>query len=291
MSTAKLAHLKNRGIIRISGSDAVKLLDGIVTNNLERLQDQPAIHSGLLSPQGKIQFDFFLLPDGDDLLLETARDRIKSLIQRLTLYRLRADVIFEDQSEMLAVMAAWSGSVDIPGGVLAYSDPRNPNLGNRLILPVERIPEIPGERASEADYHAHRIAIGIPEAELDYPLGDTFPHEALYDQLASVDFKKGCYVGQEVVSRMQHRGTARKRIVPVTASATLATGTDVNAGETTIGTVGSVAEGRGLALLRLDRANEANQKSVDLTAGDVKLIIDKPDWMNLDITTGKAADH
>ncbi len=291
MSTVKLAHLENRGIIRISGADTVKLLDGIVTNNLVRLDDQPAIHSGLLSPQGKIQFDFFLVREGDDLLLETHRDKIPSLIQRLTLYRLRADVTFEDQSEQLAVMAAWGDPVDAPGGVLAFPDPRNAKLGQRLIMPAERIPEIPGESLTEADYHAHRIAIGIPEAELDYGLGDAFPHEALYDELASVDFKKGCYVGQEVVSRMQHRGTARKRVVPVTASSTLETGTDIMAGEATIGTIGSVADGSGLALIRLDRAHEASEKAVPLTAANVELTINKPDWMTLDITTGKTGDH
>ncbi|MEM8976487.1 MAG: folate-binding protein [Pseudomonadota bacterium] len=291
MSTVKLAHLENRGIIRISGADTVKLLDGIVTNNLARLDDQPAIHSGLLSPQGKIQFDFILVREGDDLLLETNQDKITTLIQRLTLYRLRADVTFEDQSTSLAVMAAWGDPVDAPGGVLAFPDPRNAKLGQRLIMPVERIAEIPGERMTETEYHAHRISIGIPEAELDYALGDAFPHEALYDQLASVDFKKGCYVGQEVVSRMQHRGTARKRIVPVTASSTLETGTDVTAGEATIGTIGSVADGHGLALLRLDRANEAKEKAVPLTAANAELTISKPDWMTLDIATGKAGDH
>ncbi len=291
MSTVKLAHLQNRGIVRISGSDTIKLLDGIVTNNLERLSKQQAIHSGLLSPQGKIQFDFFLIREGEDLLLETARDSVKSLIQRLTLYRLRADVTFEDQSEQLAVLATWGGTSHVPGGVLVYEDPRNPDLGSRLILPVDRIAEIPGAHLTESDYHSHRISVGIPEAELDYALGDTFPHEALYDQLASVDFKKGCYVGQEVVSRMQHRGTARKRIVPVTASAALEAGTDVTAGEATIGTIGSVADGRGLALIRLDRANEAADKSVPLTAGDAELTITKPSWMTLDIATGKVGDH
>ena len=283
MSTVKLAHLENRGVIRISGADTVKLLDGIVTNNLARLDDHPAIHSGLLSPQGKIQFDFFLVREGEDLLLETARSQIKSLIQRLTLYRLRADVTFEDQSDQLAVAVSWGGNVNIPGGVLAYSDPRNADLGLRLILPTERLAEMPAEHTSESEYHAHRIAIGVPEAELDYALGDTFPHEALYDQLASVDFKKGCYIGQEVVSRMQHRGTARKRIVPVSASEPLVAGMEVTAGDAAIGTIGSVANDQGLALLRLDRLD------TPLTADGVEVTPHFPDWMPEDVKGGSAA--
>ena len=291
MSTAKLAHLENRGIIRISGPDAIKLLDGIITNNLARLKDHPAIHSGLLSPQGKIQFDFFLVREGEDLLLETAKERIPSLIQRLTLYRLRADVAFEDQSEQLTVMVAWGAQLDAPGGVLSYSDPRNGDLGQRLILPKDRVSELPGQPISVEDYHAHRIMIGVPEAELDYALGDTFPHEALYDQLHSVDFRKGCYIGQEVVSRMQHRGTARKRIVPVKATSDLESGARVTAGEASIGTVSSVSHARGLALIRLDRAHEAAGKSLPLTAGNAELTIEQPDWIKFDITTGKAAEY
>ena len=291
MSTAKLAHLENRGIIRISGPDAIKLLDGIVTNNLARLQDNPAIHSGLLSPQGKIQFDFFLVREGEDLLLDTAKERIPSLIQRLTLYRLRADVTFEDQSEQLAVMVSWGAPLDAPGGVLGFTDPRSADLGQRLILPKDRISELPGQKVPEEDYHAHRVTVGIPEAELDYALGDAFPHEALYDQLHSVDFRKGCYIGQEVVSRMQHRGTARKRIVPVKATSNIESGTSVTAGEASIGTVGSVSDDRGLALIRLDRAHEAAGKSLPLTAGNAEITIEKPSWMTLDLATGKAADH
>ena len=291
MSTAKLAHLENRGIIRISGPDAIKLLDGIVTNNLARLQDNPAIHSGLLSPQGKIQFDFFLVREGEDLLLDTAKERIPSLIQRLTLYRLRADVTFEDQSEQLTVMVSWGAPLDTPGGVLGFTDPRCADLGQRLILPKDRISELPGQKVPEEDYHAHRVTVGIPEAELDYALGDAFPHEALYDQLHSVDFRKGCYIGQEVVSRMQHRGTARKRIVPVKATSNIESGTSVTAGEASIGTVGSVSDDRGLALIRLDRAHEAAGKSLPLTAGNAEITIEKPSWMTLDLATGKAADH
>jgi folate-binding protein YgfZ len=135
------------------------------------------------------------------------------------------------------------------------------------------------DSATPEDYHAHRIALGVPEGGKDYELGDTYPHEALFDQLNGVSFEKGCYVGQEVVSRMQHRGTARKRVVPVLADATLPDpGTPVVAGSVEIGRLGSSVDGMGLALLRLDRAAEMQEKGDALQAGSVPLRIELPRW-------------
>ena len=292
MSTTKLAHLTRRSVIRVSGPDAVKLLDGLVTNSLDQLDSQPALHSGLLSPQGKILFDFFITRAGDDLLIDTTAGDAADLIKRLSFYRLRADVTFEDLSEQLIVVAAWHSDLpNVPGGVIAVPDPRNGALGQRLILPRDRLAELPGEHTDEAAYDAHRIRIGIPEAGIDYALGDTFPHEALYDQLHSVDFSKGCFIGQEVVSRMRHRGTARKRVVPVEGQAPLTAAAEVIAGAATIGSLGSVSANRGLALLRLDRANEAKAKGEQIVAGDIAIEIAQPDWLALDITTGKSEDQ
>ena len=292
MSTTKLAHLTRRGVIRVTGPDAVKLLDGLVTNSLDQLDEHPAIHTGLLSPQGKILFDFFITRAGDDLLIDTTASHVAELIKRLTFYRLRADAAFEDMSKQLIVVAAWGSELpNVPGGIIAVPDPRHRALGSRLILPQERLAELPGERTDEAAYDAHRITIGIPEAGIDFALGDTFPHEALYDQLHSVDFSKGCFVGQEVVSRMQHRGTARKRIVPVEGQSALVPAAEVIAGTATIGSLGSVHDNRGLALLRLDRANEAVAKGEPMIAGDVTVAINRPDWLKLDIATGKSEER
>ena len=292
MSTSKRAQLENRGVVRASGADTIKLLDGLVTNSLTRLAQQTALHTGLLSPQGKILFDFFVVPDGDDLLLDVQRDQIGDLTKRLEFYRLRAAVTFSDESEQLAVVMAWgNGSASVPGGVIAFPDPRNGDLGLRMILPRDRLAELPGDAVDEAAYHAHRIELGVPEAGLDYALADTFPHEALYDEFASVDFLKGCFIGQEVVSRMQHRGTARKRIVPIVGDSALTPDADVRAGESVIGRIGSASKTRALALIRLDRAEEANRKGEVLTADGVAISLDKPGWMKLDITTGKLADQ
>jgi folate-binding protein YgfZ len=132
---------------------------------------------------------------------------------------------------------------------------------------------------SERNYHAFRIGLGVPEGGKDYAFGDAFPHEALFDQLHGVDFAKGCFVGQEVVSRMEHRGTARKRVVPVEGAGPLpAPGTSIEAAGAAIGTLGSVAGRSGLALIRLDRAEDALARGESLAAGGVAIAIRRPDF-------------
>jgi len=282
-----IAPLADRGVIRVTGSDAATLLDGLLTNSLGRLADQAALHTGLLSPQGKILFDFFLIPVADGYLIDVERATADDLIKRLTFYRLRADVQFENVSDAMAVAAIWPAPNGTPGGIVAYPDPRHAALGVRLILPPERLAEIPAEQTSADAYHAHRISHGVPDAGLDYPLTNTFPHEALYDQLHSIDFKKGCFIGQEVVSRMQHRGTARKRAMRITAAGPLVAGSNIEAGEATIGTLGSTCETQAIAMLRLDRASEATAKGVPIKAGETAVALDPPDWIGFDIASGK----
>jgi tRNA-modifying protein YgfZ len=172
------------------------------------------------------------------------------------------------------------------GGILL----RLTEIGQRFVAPRGRFGEIPATAASEATYHAHRIALGLPEGGLDYAFADVFPHEALFDQLGSVDFEKGCYVGQEVVSRMQHRGTARNRFVPIDATAGLTAGAEVRAGDASLGHVGSVAGHSGLALIRLDRAHEASLKGHAITAGDLTLTLRKPAWARFDMTGAKPTE-
>jgi tRNA-modifying protein YgfZ len=283
-----LALLRDRGLVRVAGPDARKLLNGLVTNDLDKLDAQPAIHAGLLTPQGKILFDFFVVKAGGDaLLLDVAQASAEALIKRLTMYKLRAAVTIEAAPPDLVVGAMWGVTVRVPAGVIAYPDPRLAAMGQRFIAPAGRVGEIPAVPSDEAAYHAHRIAWGVPEGGLDYAFADTFPHEALFDQLAGVDFEKGCYVGQEVVSRMEHRGTARNRIVPVQAADNLTVAAAVTAGETSLGHVGSVAGHAGLALIRLDRAHEATQKGQAMSAGDIAIKLRKPEWATFDMTGTK----
>ena len=287
MTNTSMALLTDCGVLSLKGEDAVKLLQGVITNEMGLLETQGALHAGLLSPQGKILFDFFVTKGEEGLLIETAKSSVASLKQRLDMYKLRANVEIADVTEKYTVAACWGGP-HAPrrenSPTIGFSDPRHPELGTRHLASLESEWHCDSEGATPAPvdaYHAHRIAIGVPEAIRDFKLGDTFPHEALYDQTHSVSFEKGCYVGQEVVSRMQHRSTARKRIVPLVGNVDLPTDSpDVLAGEIAIGSLGSVAGKRGLALIRLDRAAELTAKGHALTVGGVAVEISLPDWVS-----------
>ncbi|KMO36142.1 folate-binding protein [Methylobacterium variabile] len=256
-----LALLPDRAVVAVTGADASSFLQGLLTCNVETLPEGEARLGALLSPQGKILFDFLVSRAPDGFRLDVARDRVPDLVKRLTLYKLRAKVTIA--ALPLAVAAGWG--TDAPSSALR--DGRLAALGWRLYAP-----EVPAADADAEAYAAHRIGLGVPEGGTDFALADAFPHEALMDQLGGVDFKKGCYVGQEVVSRMQHRSTARTRIVPVRYpdGRAVPAGTPVTAGERSLGQTGSAAGDRGLALLRLDRLADA------LSAGDVPVADGRP---------------
>ena len=279
MSECKVALLSDRAVLRVTGEAARNFLQGLITNHIDQAKPGSAIHTGLLTPQGKILVDFFVLPVGDGFLLELAKAKLADLIQRLTVYKLRTQVAFAEEPS-LRVAASWGSTPLLPEGAIAFADPRLPELGLRILLPANAdISGLGCALASEDEYHARRIALGVPEGGRDYTFGDAFPHEAMFDQLNGVDFKKGCFVGQEVVSRMEHRGTARKRIVGVEGEAPLPpSGTEIVAGSTPIGTLGSVAGSSGLALLRLDRAEEAKAAGTPLRAGEVTVAVRIPAW-------------
>jgi folate-binding protein YgfZ len=276
--------LEARGVLRVRGADAHRYLQGLITNDIAKAQDGEAIHAGLLSPQGKILFDFFVVPEGDGFLIDVARDKADELLKRLGFYRLRAQVEIAAEPSR-AVAAAWGGQPRLPGGAMIYADPRLPELGVRMLLARGTDPSALGcEAATAEDYKAHRITLGVPEGGEDYAFGDAYPHEALFDQLRGVDFAKGCYVGQEVVSRMEHRRTARKRIVPVLGEAPLpASGTEIEADGAPIGTLGSVSGASGLAVVRLDRAEDAMSSGKKLSAGGVKLVLGRPGFARFSV--------
>ena len=279
MSECKAVLLSDRAVLRVSGEAARNFLQGLITNHIDRAKPGSAIHAGLLTPQGKILVDFFVLPAGDGFLLDLPKAKLAELTQRLTVYKLRTQVAFAE--EPLFKVAVSSGSPPhLPEGAVAYADPRLAELGYRMLLPANAdVSGLGCALATENEYHARRIALGVPEGGRDYTFGDAFPHEAMFDQLNGVDFKKGCFVGQEVVSRMEHRGTARKRIVRVEGEGQLPMpGTEIVAGSMPIGTLGSVAGNSGLALLRLDRAEEARAAGTPLRAGEVKIDVRIPVW-------------
>ncbi|HUU65832.1 MAG TPA: folate-binding protein YgfZ [Methyloceanibacter sp.] len=283
MSHCRAARLPDRSVLRVTGPDAHKMLQGVITNNIDRTQDGAAIHAGLLSPQGKILFDFFVVAAGDGFLIEVARDQAAELVKRLGFYRLRAKVEIAEAPEF-TVAAAWNGEPRLPAGAVAYADPRLAELGVRILLASdEGATDLGCEPASEDDYHATRIGLGVPEGGRDYVFGDAFPHDALFDQLNGVDFKKGCFVGQEVVARMQHRGTARKRILPVEGDGPLTSGAEIEAGGLPIGPIGSVDGASGLALVRLDRVADAVSKGTPLMAGETAITLRRPGFVKFEV--------
>jgi len=265
----KFAILDDRAVIAVNGEDARSFLQGLVTAQLAGLQKGEAEHAGMLTPQGKILFDFFIVTVDDGFVLDVAADRRDQLVQRLTMYKLRAKVEITAIDDM-KVGAGWPG--DAIGG--AFTDPRLEAMGWRII-------GAEGEAtASLDDYHAHRISLGIADS-VDIGSGQIFPHEANFDQLGSVSFNKGCYVGQEVVSRMQHKTTVRSRIVPVSFSAKPQE-VQLRAGGKRVGQMLSTIDGKGLALIRLDRAQTAIDNSQAIVAGQVEIRLVKPDWAKFD---------
>jgi folate-binding protein YgfZ len=280
MSAAHIARLIDRGVVSVTGRDSEKLLQGLITNDLEQVAPgatpYPAHHAALLSPQGKILFDFFVVRVADGYLLDVDRAKAAELVKRLSMYKLRADVAIADASSRYMVFAIWGDGATArieAGGGIQFADPRHPLIGLRLLAEAEAGDTFADEtldtEASHRRYDAERVRLGVPEGGKDYAFGDAYPHEANFDLLHGVSFTKGCYVGQEVVARMQNKTIVRKRVVKITAPAALTSGTDVLLGEAPIGRIGTVDGNNALAMLRLDRAVEAEQKNQKLTAGGI----------------------
>ena len=286
------ALLPERGVVKVAGDDARHFLNGLASNDIGKVAPDRARFAALLTPQGKIIVDFIVAEappeDGGGFFLDCPRALAPALVEKLNFYKLRAKVIAEDLSQALGVMAVWDGQSDRLADSeygLCYGDPRLPALGSRIMLPPQLAPEAAadlGASLTEPEtYDAHRIALGVPRGGNDFIYGDTFPHEADMDQLAGVDFDKGCYVGQEVVSRVEHRASARSRVVPVAYDDFApVSGLPVMAGDKQVGTLGSTAKGRGLALLRLDRIADALASATPLNCGGIAIRVVKPDWAN-----------
>jgi len=295
----KAALLADRGVIKVAGDGARNFLHGLVTADILGLTPGTARFCALLTPQGKIIADFIVAPappeSGGGFFLDVPRALCATVVAKLNIYKLRAKVIVEDLSAVLGVLAAWDGSGATKQG-LSYADPRLPALGLRVMLPPHlaaiAAAELGATLVDAGEYEAHRIALGVPQGGLDFSYGDAFPHETDMDQLGGVDFAKGCYVGQEVVSRMEHRGTARTRAVPVRYDgAAPAAGATVMAGDRQVGTMGSAAAGRAVALLRLDRVAEAMARHEPLAAGGTAIHLVKPDWARFALPSeSKAAE-
>jgi len=280
----KAAFLPDRGVVKVSGEDARDFLNGLVTTDVTQLAPGQGRFGALLTPQGKIIIDFLITEapagHGGGFLIDCPRPLAQSFADKLGFYKLRAKVAVENLSDTMGVIAAWDGQPAMKPD-LAFADPREASLGWRILAPQELAPKVAAligaELVDDTAYEAHRIACGAPRGGLDFMYGDAFPHETNMDRLHGVDFDKGCYVGQEVVSRMQHRGTARTRMVKVVFDDFASeAGRPILAGEKQVGTMGSASGQNGLALVRIDRVADALDAGVTLTSGGLGLRLADP---------------
>ena len=276
------AFLPDRAFLDVGGADAESFLQNLITSDLPSLGEAEAAPGALLTPQGKILFFFLIARNGAGFRLETDSASRDNLLKRLMMYRLRAAVD-------LIPLAAEGVSVFWDEEATGVADRRFAKAGIALTRQ-------PGNAAAEtsdaAAYHRLRIEHGIAEASADHSDGDAFPHDVLMDRSGGLSFRKGCYVGQEVVSRMQHRGTARRRLVTVSAEAPLgASGTTLTVDGKPIGALGSVEEKSALAIVRIDKAGEAIAGGRTILAGDVPVTLTLPAWSELTFPTSSAGDE
>jgi folate-binding protein YgfZ len=270
------AHLEDRALIALSGTDAEPFLQNIVTVDLDALQSGEVRPGALLTPQGKILFDFLVSRAAEGgLRLECRADVADDFIRRLMLYRLRAKVDISKQDQVSVAVSWQSDSNASQSDSTRMVDTRFPAPAS-----VVRSYGILPQADADADaWRAFRIAHGVAESGTDYALGDAFPHDVLLDELGGVGFRKGCYVGQEVVSRMQHRGTARRRVLIVSGESALPpSGADITAGGRTLGFLGSVSGREGLAILRIDRVKDAIDAGVGIATDGVPVWLAIPSF-------------
>ncbi len=276
--------LFDRGLLQVAGSDARSFLQGLLTNDIDRTDGGGVIHAALLSPQGKILFEFLIghdrrnpAGDGDAFLLDVREDDLADLGKRLAFYRLRAKVAITEYSARLKV------AVDF-GRRHGSADPRSPELPHRFHVTADTpLPAAQG-------YDRLRIAAGVAELGKDFKSGEVFPHEALLDQMGSVDFKKGCYIGQEVVSRTEHRGSARSRYMIAAAESDLPVGDNaITAGGQPVATLCSRCGRQGLALTRIDRLRRAVDAGERPRLGDVEVTLTRPPFATFELAAGDAA--
>ena len=267
-----LARLDDRAVVRIGGPDAANLLQNVVTLGMPGVEAHGSGYGALLTPQGKILWDFVLHKLSDGYAADVRAEEAEAFAKRLTLYRLRAKVEIAAAPDLAVFVAGGQRAAPPDGG---RADPRLADLGWRWAAPRGSA----ATDAASADWHRHRIALAVPEGGVDFVFGDAFPFDAAMDSLHGVAFDKGCFVGQEVVSRMRHRGTARRRIVALRSEAALPEpGAEITAGDRPLGRLGSSAGGHAIGLVRIDRMRAALDEGQAISAGTEEVTVALPGW-------------
>ena len=257
----------DRAIISISGEGALAFLHNLLTCDVAGLAQGQAAYGALLSPQGKILHDIFVFNAGEYVLIDCALQQREALLQKLMMYRLRAKLDIKSRDDL-----------EVAVGDEGYVDPRNAAMGHRFFAAK-------GSFKIGEGYDAARINLGLADSIQDIGSNNLFPHEANFDQFGGVSFTKGCYVGQEVISRIQHRSTARSRILPITERG-LVKGSSITCADKTIGEILSTTSTNALVLIRLDRLAEA---TAPLLSNAVTVRVQKPDWIKYELTIPEAA--
>jgi tRNA-modifying protein YgfZ len=293
MADARFVLLDDRGIVAVGGPDRRAFLQGLVSNDVGRIDPRHAVYAALLTAQGKYLHDFIMIELDDQILLDGEATRLGDLRRRLSVYRLRARVMLEERPDF-AVAAAFGADalalLDLPStrGIaracapgIAFVDPRLEALGARLVLPRDAaratLTAAGFEESGFEFYDRLRLGLGVPDGSRDLVVEKSILLESGFDELSGIDWDKGCYIGQELTARTKYRGLIKRRLVPVTITGpTPPPGTSVFADGREVGELRSGRDGRGLALLRSDALG------THLVAGDAVVVPETPAWMRLD---------
>jgi len=296
MNDTHYTALTDRGILSVSGTDSLAFLQGIVTNDIEKVTANSAIYAAILTPQGKYLHDFFVAKSGDNFLLDCPANQLSELTKRLKMYRLRAKVDIEDRSDDYTVFAItgpnacnFAALTGIPGNAtnygdgIAFVDPRIVELGLRTIQPtasgIEFMKNAGLKVGNLETYKASQCSFGIPDGENSEFLKQAFPLEIGFDELNAISFEKGCYVGQEVTTRMKIRKLVKKRLVPVTFDGKApAPGSAIHNQDKAAGQIFAANNEIGLAMIRLETLDQVLAAGSDLVVEETILRATKPTW-------------
>ena len=288
MPRIRYARLPHRSRIHLAGRDAVSFLNAILTQNVERLANERALHTGLLTPKGKLSYDFMLVSCEDGIMIDCDASQRESLMEKLSLYRLRADVAIREQEG--DVVAIWGEGVENAAahgvsGAIIFSDPRLSALGARILANTsagleELLKQFHAHQSDAEAYQQHRLALGVAEGAGEIPVDHFFPWEACLDLLDGVSLNKGCFIGQEVVSRVYRKGRVSQRLLPLILSDdghVPKLGGSIKVDGKNIGMLHTLHGKQGLALVKMEHVT--GNISASIGAQPVELVV--PDWMEL----------
>jgi folate-binding protein YgfZ len=296
MSTCSHTLLKNRGLLAVTGEDAVDFLQGLVSNDVSKASSERALYAAMLTPQGKFLYDFFIVQMENSLLLDCEADRLEELKRKLTMYKLRSKVKLNDLSQDFVVAALMGDTVadtlELPPeegrakpfmGGLAYMDPRLHKIGARSILPRDSaetfLINAGFDKGTLEDYEKMRLGLGLPDGSRDMIIDKAILLENGFQDLNGVDWDKGCYMGQELTARTHYRGLVKKRLMPVRVEGSLpASGTKIMLGDVKAGEMRTGQGELGLALIRLDQLKAAIDTDSAMSTDEAILHPEKPDW-------------